>query len=351
MKDDIYTAFSDIFPDDVLESLRKIVRNKNIDIDDTAIEQIIELLRLASNSKPALRQRIQRKIGFPVLDKLLTKFSSPDKTNWNESIFSEREMHKIKKSLYRFYPTLSKDELKERKTIQQLSAYLLRETDSFGSDIFPELSEYWDYLSSLDSEIIKELFSDTNKLRTHLTALKGETHSLVYARQLINSLPEIIELFQNLRFSKMVKSREQVLTYLLQSYRRLASFYEKFSKYVLIDMKIVEGKYNSKKNYMGLSLFNIKDSFLASEKYKSLGEINTTVRNSIAHESYIIMESTHRVRFVDRSVQEDHEYEELLRMTKRLGILLSVIIGHSNRGYLLEFEILSQMTSENKKTL
>ena len=199
MKDDIYTAFSDIFPDDVLESLRKIVRNKNIDIDDTTIDQIIELLRLASNSRPALKQRIQRKIGFPVLDKILTNFSSSDKTKWNESIFSGQEMHKIRNSLYKFYPTLSKDELKERKTILPLSAYLLRETESFGPDIFPELSEYWDYLSSLDSEIIKELFSDTNRLRTHLTALKGETQGLVYARQLINSLPEVIELFQNLR--------------------------------------------------------------------------------------------------------------------------------------------------------
>lgn len=343
MKDDIYNSLSDIFPDDVLESIRNIVRNKNIDIDDTTIDQIIELLRLAFNSKPALRQRIQRKIGFPVLDKLLTKFSSPDKTNLNESIFSEQEMRKIRNALHKFYPTLRKDELKEMITILQLSTYLLKPTNSFGPNIFPDLSEYWNNLSSLDSELIKELFSDANKLRTHLTALKGETQGLVFARQFINSLSDIIKLFRNLRFTKKIKSREQVLNLLLPSYQKLASFYEKFSKYVLIDMMIVEGKYKPKKNYMGLPLFNVRELFLASEKYKDLGEINTIVRNSIAHSSCIIMETTHNVRFVDLSDQEDHEYKELLMMTKRLGILLSVIIGHSNRGYLLELEILSQM--------
>ena len=352
MKDDVDKAFSDIFPEEVLESIRKMARNKNININsDEIISQIIEFLRLTSSAKPALKQRIQRKLGFPILDKLLSEFSSPNKVNWEENIFSEQEMDKIRKAFYKSYPTLSKDELKRRKTMLQLSIYLLEQSDKFGPEIFPELNDYWDYLASLDWKIIKELFSDTTKLKTHLMAMKGDTSRFVHAREFANSLQEIKGIFHNLRFNKRVKNREDVLNYLIHPYLKLASFYEKFSRYALIDMRIVEGKYNSNKKNMTLKLRNIKDSFLSSENYKALGEINNTVRNSIAHSSYIIMEQMHRVRFNDEAVQEEYGYEELITMTKKLGILLYVIVGHSNRGYLLEFKLLSEMDAENGKTL
>ena len=346
MNDDVETALSDIFPPEVVELIREIITNKNVEIDAESITKLIELLQISSDSKPKFKKLIQKKVKFPLIDSAISRLGSPEKINKNEEIFNKQEMDKIKKAFYKLYPGLSKNELKGRKTLLQLSMYLLEKQSRYGLNLFPELNSYWSELDSLDWNVITELFSDTTKMKTHLTAIKGETAGLVYAREMINSLPEIQEIFHNLRF-KRVKHRKDVVNYLLTPYQKLASYYEKASKFALVDIKIVEGTYNPNRNYMGYLLHNIVSSFLQTEKYKALGEVNITVRNSIAHSSYIINEELQTVRFVDISNLEEHGYEELIIMTKRLGVLLYVVMGHLNRGYSLEFKLISEMNDKN----
>jgi hypothetical protein len=345
--DDVSNALSDIFPEEVLELLRKLVSDKDLKIYDEKIYKIGELIDIISNSNPTLKKRIQKKIGFPLVDLVVSKLSSPENINQNKNIFTEQEMDKIKNAFYKSYPGLSKNELNKRRTLLQLSIYLIDQFFSFGPHLFPELDSYWNDLSTLDWKIITDLFSSMEKIKTHLTAFKGETIGLVYAREILSSLSEIKEIFHNLRF-KSIKNRKDVVNNLLIPYQKLASYYEKVSKFALIDMRIVEGRYNPNRNYMGFLIHDISSSFLSSENYKALGEVNITVRNSIAHSSYIINENTHKVRFIDRHTQEEHGYEELTTMTKKLGLLLYVIMGHPSRGYSLEFQLLSDMISKKE---
>lgn len=347
MNDDIANALSDILPEEVLELIRSLVKNKNEVIDQETIIQLSNLLLEISKAKPILKDHIQKKLRVPVVDKIVSTLSSPDKINLNEEIFSKQEMDKIKNAFYKLYPGLNKNELIKKKTLLQLSIYLLEQYFNFGPDLFPDLRDYWDELSSLDWKIITELFSDTEKIKKHLIAFKGDTTGLVYARELFDALLEIRGIFHNLRFKK-VKTKGDVVKYLLAPYLKLASYYEKVSKYALIDMKIVEGRYNPNKNYMSHRLHDIVSSFHSSENYKALGEVNTTVRNAIAHSSSIINENIHMVRFIDQSNLEEYDYTQLLAMTKKLGVLLYVLMGHLNRGYMLEFKLISEMNKQKE---
>lgn len=245
--DDVSNALSDIFPEEVVELIRKLISDKDLKIDNEKISKIGELIDIISNSKPTLKKLIQKKIRFPLVDLIVSKLSSPGKINQNEGIFTKQEMDKIKSAFYKSYPELSKNELYKKKTLLQLSIYLIDQFFSFGPDLFPELGSYWNDLSSLDWTIITDLFSGTEKLKTHLTAFKGETIGFVYAREILNSLSEIREIFHNLRF-KSVKNRKDVVNNLLIPYQKLASYYEKVSKFAMIDMKIIEERYNPNRN-------------------------------------------------------------------------------------------------------
>lgn len=347
MNEDVENTLSDIFPAEVVELIREIITDKNVEIDANSIANLIKLLQISSDSKPKFKDFIEKKVGFPLIDSFISKLRSPEKIKQNEDMFTNQEMDKIKKAFYRLYPGLNKKELNKKKTLLQLSTYLSEQNFSSGPNLFPELENYWNELASLDKKVITDLFSDTAKIKTHLAAFKGETIGLVFARELINSLPEIKEIFHNLRF-KNIKNRKNVENYLLTPYQKLASYYEKVSKFALIDIKIVEGTFNPKRNYMSLLLHDIVSSFLKTENYKALGEVNITVRNSIAHSSYTFNEKTQTVRFRNVHTYEEHGYEELITMTKRLGVLLYVIMGHSNRGYSLEFQLLSEMSAEKE---
>ncbi len=122
--------------------------------------------------------------------------------------------------------------------------------------------------------------------------------------------------------------REPTIYELINIYYQLSEVYSKFAVIIRILIEFIEGKTKIDLDfeYNKHSLYNHVEKIIKNPKYVILGDVDTIIRNSKSHCSYLYDSEQKIIIFKDRKHTEKLRPKELLQKTRELsGLVFSLL--------------------------
>lgn len=346
-EDDIETALSGIFSKELIEKIKFFKRNRVGEVNQKAITEFFSIIEQAANEKSELRDIQISIFGRDLVATMADIINNPSEEYINAQFEKMVDSKRTKKFLKSILPKEFSSKLLDSGTPLDFFNNFTDMGRLFFNGVTEEYSDYTNKCRLAIDELQKDLLSDIGRIKTRVDYVK-KIENFRDIISLLGSFRDILSEIMELRQWKNNINLQYVKKTVLPTYFDLATKYEMVVKSVLIDIEICEGTFDSNIDYMQFSLRQIVNRVSSSTRFSILGDVDTIVRNSLAHGGRYPTESNNTIRFFDRNRHEDLSYLEIIDKTCRLASLFYVVFSYLEEGYKKEFQMVRDKLSEKK---